>query len=160
MNVKLIVMPMKFGYVALGGTFDWFHIGHETLIEKAVEIGRWVTIGITSDRFSGKDVEPFNMRKKAVTDFLRKIDYNNYQIVVLEDPFGPAASDSSMEALVVSDETYGRAVELNTIRSEKGLNKLEIIRLPMLAAEDGQPISSSRIRNGEIDRIGRLIKKG
>jgi phosphopantetheine adenylyltransferase len=37
------------------------------------------------------------------------------------------------------------------------MKELEIIRIPMLHAEDGGPLSASRIRNEEIDRNGRIL---
>ncbi|MGZ7050297.1 MAG: adenylyltransferase/cytidyltransferase family protein, partial [Methanobacterium sp.] len=45
---------MKFKNVAVGGTFDHFHKGHEKLINKAFEIGHNVLIGVTSDKFGGE----------------------------------------------------------------------------------------------------------
>ncbi|MFV2040405.1 MAG: phosphopantetheine adenylyltransferase [Candidatus Hydrothermarchaeales archaeon] len=151
---------MVYRHVALGGTFDRFHRGHEMLIEKAVELGDFVTIGITTDRFSGKDVEPFETRKNAVEEYLNRSKNKGYRIAVLEDPFGPAVSDDTMDALVISEETFARGVELNSLRRKRGLPELELVKLPMVNAEDGRPISSSRIRQGEIDRTGCLIKKG
>lgn len=151
---------MVYRHVALGGTFDHFHRGHEALIKKAVELGDFVTIGVTSDRFAGRDCEPYKERKKTVERFLGRLGCNSYSLVKLEDPFGPATTDETLEALVVSEETYGRAVELNQIRREAGLDELKIDNIVMLPAEDGGPLSSSRIRTGEINRMGRLIKKG
>jgi pantetheine-phosphate adenylyltransferase len=147
---------MVYRHVALGGTFDHFHKGHEVLIKKAVEIGNYVTVGVTSDRFAGRESEPYEVRKTAVERNLGRLGCKGYSLVSLEDTFGPATTDESMDALVVSEETYGRAVELNRIRKEDGLEELEIIRIPMLHAEDGGSLSSSRIRQGEIDRKGRL----
>ncbi len=151
---------MVYRHVALGGTFDRFHLGHERLIERAVEIGDFVTLGITTNRFSGKYVEPFETRKNAVEEYLNRLKYRGYGIVVLEDPFGPAASDDTMDMLIISEETFDRGVELNSLRRKRGLKELELVKLPMVSAEDGRPFSSSRIRHGEIDRMGRLIKKG
>ena len=34
---------------------------------------------------------------------------------------------------------------------------LDILVIDMVSAEDGQPISSTRIRKGEIDKMGNLI---
>ncbi|GBE18767.1 phosphopantetheine adenylyltransferase [archaeon BMS3Abin16] len=159
-HATLACLSMKMCHTVLGGTFDRFHLGHERLIERAVEIGDFVTIGITSDRFSGKDVEPFETRQKAVERYLKSRGCEKYRIVVLNDPFGPTLTDHSMDRLIVSEETYLRALELNRLRTSKGLKELEIIRMPMVGAEDGRPISSSRIRQGEINRTGCLIKKG
>jgi pantetheine-phosphate adenylyltransferase len=148
---------MVFKHVALGGTFDHFHKGHEVLLRKAVEIGDSITVGITSDRLAGRESEPYEVRKTAVERNLERLGCKRYFIVSLEDPFGPATTDESMDSLVVSEETYSRAIELNRIRKEGGLEELEIIRIPMLHAEDRGSLSSSRIRQGEIDRNGRIL---
>ncbi|MFQ5800860.1 MAG: phosphopantetheine adenylyltransferase [Candidatus Hydrothermarchaeales archaeon] len=147
---------MRYGHVVVGGTFDYFHRGHIALIKRAVELGGFVTIGVTSNRFAGRSVEPYEVRKAAVEGFVETLGCEEYTIVKLEDPFGPAANDPSMEALVVSDETFERALELNRIRRKAGLKELEIIKVPMIYAEDGGSLSSSRIRKGEIDREGRI----
>jgi pantetheine-phosphate adenylyltransferase len=145
---------MAYRHVAVGGTFDSFHIGHMALVEKAVQCGGFITLGVTSDRFAGRTTETYEKRKAAVEEFIRKLGCEGYRIIKLEEPFGPAASDKTMDAIVVSDETFDRALALNKIRIEAGLKTLEIIKIPMLLAEDGGPLSSSRIRNGEINREG------
>jgi pantetheine-phosphate adenylyltransferase len=141
----------------VGGTFDNFHLGHKGLIKKAFESGDFITIGITSNKFAGMDLETFEERKSAVKIFLNKIGCRSYSVVKLEDPFGPAKSDESMDAIVVSEETFKGADELNKIRGVSGLKELAIIKIPMLQADDGKALSSSRIRKGEIDREGRLM---
>jgi pantetheine-phosphate adenylyltransferase len=148
---------MHYRHVAVGGTFDHFHIGHEQLIKKAFETGGFITIGITSNIFAGKDLDPFEARKSEVEIFLDKIGCKTYSIVELEDPFGPAVSDESIDAIVISEETFTRAVELNKIRDGSGLEELAIIKIPMLLAADGKVLSSSRIRKGEIDRWGSVL---
>ena len=60
--------------------------------------------------------------------------------------------------IVVSEETFDVAVEINRIRKERGMTEMEIVKIPMIKAEDGRPISSSRIKKGEIDEEGRLIR--
>src|SRR3989442_13113549 len=40
--------------VAVGGTFDILHIGHEKLLAKAFEIGELVLVGVTGDRLVSK----------------------------------------------------------------------------------------------------------
>ena len=147
---------MKFQHVAVGGTFDRFHKGHKALLEKTLELGRRVTIGLTSDGFSGRGVEPYENRKECLERHMHSLGAENYVITQLEDPFGPARTDGSMDALVVSEETFERGLELNRLRRLSGLNELEIISIPMVKSDDGEVISSSRIRMGEIDSEGRV----
>ena len=72
----------------------------------------------------------------------------------MEDNWGPAALGENFEGIIVSQETEKMASELNQVRKERGVVPLEVIVVPMVAAYDGNRISSSRIRAGEIDSRG------
>lgn len=147
-------------HVCLGGTFEYIHEGHISLLKKAFEIGDEVTIGITDDMLIqklGKRAKSFGERKKNLEKFLENREWRKKAIIVpLSDIYGPAAHDD-FDAIVVSPETFERAKKINEIRREKNLNELEIIKIPFVMAEDGIPISSSRIKSGEI-KNGRRIK--
>jgi pantetheine-phosphate adenylyltransferase len=82
----------------------------------------------------------------------------NYLISKLHTNFGPAVVFGEVEVLVASSETAVRGRELNEIRRAKGLKPIEIVSVKLLKADDGQPISSTRIRLGQIDSSGRLLK--
>lgn len=150
---------MKYRHVAVGGSFDVFHRGHKALLEKALKSGRYVTIGITSDAFSSKIKASYTERKSIVQQYLERAGTKEYTLIELTDPFGPTTTDETMEAIVVSEETYPRALEINRIREKKGLKKLSVITISMVLAEDGGSLSSSRIRKGEIDAEG-TVRKG
>jgi pantetheine-phosphate adenylyltransferase len=81
---------------------------------------------------------------------------SNFQIVPLNDDWGPSVIEEAFTAIIVSEETKKTAEKINTIRNKNGKNKLEIIIVPFVKAYDGQKISSSRIRNNEIDSNGML----
>jgi pantetheine-phosphate adenylyltransferase len=148
----------KYHKVAVGGTFDQFHQGHRILLEKAFQIGEKVIIGVTSDEFGGAkgEIEPCNIRMSNLNTLIK--GKSNYLLARLEEPYGPTVEDESIDALVVSQETEPIAQEINHIRREKGIKTLDIITINMVLAEDGKPISSTRIRKGEIDNKGTLIK--
>ena len=42
----------KFKKVAVGGTFDQLHKGHKNLIEKALELGDRLVLGLTTDKMA------------------------------------------------------------------------------------------------------------
>ncbi|MGZ7109366.1 MAG: phosphopantetheine adenylyltransferase [Methanobacterium sp.] len=149
---------MKFKNVAVGGTFDHFHKGHEKLINKAFEIGHNVLIGVTSDKFGGEkgNIEPCSRRISELEEFLQKFD-SPYIVKRLEEPFGPTIYNPQIDAIVVSLETKPTADEINEIRQKKGMEPLKIFIIDCVLADDGKPISSSRIRNHEIDINGKVI---
>ncbi len=148
----------KYDKVAVGGTFDKFHAGHRLLIEKAFQIGDNVLIGVTSDEFGGMkgEIEPCNVRMSNLNSLLE--DRSNYLLARLEEPYGPTVNDKSIDAIVVSPETEPTAQIINQIRKGNGLKPLDIITIGMVLAQDGKPISSTRIRKGEIDSRGKVIK--
>jgi pantetheine-phosphate adenylyltransferase len=88
---------------------------------------------------------------------LNKCD-GKYIISRLEDPYGPTLYADDIEAIIVSEETKPTALQINKERIKKGLKPLDIITMTMVLSEDGKPISSTRIRKGEIDVKGMLIK--
>ncbi len=153
---------MKFKKVAAGGTFDHLHDGHVALLEKAFEIGECVYIGICADemvKVKGCGVQPLEQRLSSLHQILGERGFGGRaEVVVIYDPHGPAATDPNLEAIVVSPETKKRAEEINERRRASGLRELWIVEIPFVLAEDGEPISSTRIRAGEIDVHGKLLK--
>ncbi len=152
-------MVKKYSKVAVGGTFDKFHYGHRKLLSKAFEIGDFVEIGVTSNNFASYkgDIESCSVRMSNLNDFLSD-DYSNFHISRLDDSFGPTVSDASFDAIVVSEETEPTAVEINNIRKSKGMPLLDIVVISFVLAGDNIPISSTRIRAGEIDKKGHILK--
>jgi len=147
----------KYRKVAVGGTFDKFHEGHRLLIETAFQIGDEILIGVTSDEFGGLkgEIEPCDVRMSNLNSLLK--NRSNYIIARLEEHYGPTVDEDSIDAIVVSSETEATAKKINQIRQEKGMKPLDIITISMVLAQDGKPISSTRIRRGEIDSRGKVI---
>ena len=158
-------MKEKYDVVATGGTFDVIHIGHLALLSKAFEIGKKVIIGVSSDAFASvkKGNNKLNHNyEQRVGNLKEKIEekFGNvtYEISKLDDLYGPTVIYGQVEAIVSSTETAVNGHLINEIRSKNGLKPLNIISVNMIQAEDGNPISSTRIRNGEIDSTGKLLK--
>lgn len=144
--------------LAVGGTFSPLHSGHTYLLKKALNYGDEIIIGLTSDKMIDKDVKKFKKRKKNLIDFLDRQDLDSsYEIVKIEDKYGPAIKEK-FDAIVISPETKKIAKEINQKRNKKDLKSLEIITADYILAEDWKPISSSKIRNGEINKKGKIIK--
>jgi pantetheine-phosphate adenylyltransferase len=154
----------RFRVVAIGGTFDEIHAGHIALLAKAFEVGGMVIIGITSDQFAvahkGKRLNhDFSERVAILKELISgKFGSVKFEIAKLDSVFGPAVTSGDVEALVASTETQEKGARLNEIRRKNGRKPVEIISVDMVKAEDGLPISSTRIRAGEIDINGRLLR--
>jgi pantetheine-phosphate adenylyltransferase len=154
----------KFRKVAVGGTFDEFHRGHKVLLMKAFEIGEHVLIGLCSDEFVRKMGKPhitasYEERLKELWAFLKTLGLSDKaEIVPLNDSYGITVTDKCIEALVVSEETERIAIKINQKRTEARLPPLAIVTIKMVPAENYKPISTTRIRQGEIDREGHLLK--
>ena len=50
-------------------------------------------------------------------------------------------------------------MKINQLRKEKGYSALEIIAINMVPSENCAPISTTKIRKGEIDHEGHLLKQ-
>jgi pantetheine-phosphate adenylyltransferase len=156
-------MQKKFKTVAVGGTFDELHKGHRVLLLKAFDLGEQVQIGLCSDNFAKRLSKPhmtasYDQRLRELEAFLQKNGLSKRaKIVRIDDPFGPTLSEQGLEALVVSKETEPNASLINKKRKEAGLPPLQIVAIDMIPSENHLPISTTRIRCGEIDREGRLL---
>ncbi len=64
--------------------------------------------------------------------------------------------EEGVQAMVVSEEKSFQGEILNKLRAEKNLPSIKIVVVPMVLAEDGKIISTTRIRNSEIDYEGNL----
>lgn len=154
----------KFLIVATGGTFDEIHVGHIALLARAFQIGNRVIIGVSSDGFAvkkGKKINhDFEARIRTLKRTIKKeFGDVNYEIAKLDADFGPAVITGDVEALVVSTETQSKGEFLNEMRVKKGLQPVEVVAVELVKAEDDSTISSTRIRAGEIDSHGRLLKE-
>ncbi|MDG7050691.1 MAG: pantetheine-phosphate adenylyltransferase [Nitrososphaerota archaeon] len=152
----------KFQLVAMGGTFDIIHKGHLTLLEGAFSVSTKVIIGLTSDELATKKgkklnhdyLQRFNTLKQTIE---KKFPNRDFVISKLDNDFGPAVLEANVQALVVSGETEPQGDALNKLRAQKNLPPVEIVTIPMVLAKDGTRISTTRIRNSEIDTQGNLL---
>lgn len=152
---------MKYRTVATGGTFDHIHRGHVALLTKSFEVGNRVVIGVTSDAFAKKEGklpdQPYEERVRSLERLIHeKFPGRDYLIARLDDYFGPGIASPEVEAIVVSRETAKRVSIANALREAKGFPPLKVEEVDYVLAEDSKPISSTRIRKGEIDQEGKL----
>jgi len=152
----------EFSLIATGGTFDIIHRGHLTLLSTAFAISDKVIIGLTSDELAEKKgkltINQYETRLENLTTVISKEFPNaTFQINKLDNDFGPAVLEKEVKALIVSNETSNQGPILNQLRAEKKLPPVKIITVPMFLAKDGTKISTTRIKNSEIDTEGNLL---
>lgn len=140
------------------------HKGHKALLLKALRIAGKngsVFIGLTADEFTQNkaNVLSFQERKKAIEHFIAENNaLHQVEIQPLYDAYGPSI-EGDFDAIVVSPETQSTAHEINQRRKSLKKKQLQIIVVPFILADDKKPISSTRIRNKEIDGQGTVLRK-
>jgi cytidyltransferase-like protein len=154
----------KYRKVAVGGTFDQLHSGHKALLDRAFDVADQVVIGLTSDNFVAKmnkqhKTASYQDRQRDLEAYLAERGWRGrFEIVPLEDSFGLTLKARGLEAIVVSEETEHVAEAINRERQSEGHKSLGIETVCMVPAENQNPISTTRIRRGEIDRNGHMLQ--
>ncbi|NLZ31272.1 MAG: phosphopantetheine adenylyltransferase [Methanomicrobiales archaeon] len=150
--------------VMVGGTFDPLHSGHKKLLARSFELAGSdgeVIIGLTTDEFAGAKVHPvrsYQERLESVASFIEKRGYTaKWKVEPLSDRYG-SSLNVDFDILVVSEETFPVALEINELRRQRGRGRVDLHEISCVLAEDGRRISSTRVYRGEIDRHGRLIR--
>ena len=140
----------------IGGTFDRFHAGHMTLISAGLEYCKNIQVWITNDdlaRSKDQRIQDWYARESglidATSEFSSRITTHR-----LDDRFGPSLQPTQASAIVCTTETMQGCLEINSLRENDGFPPLDIISVDRVNSWDGGPISSSRIRDGKIDREG------
>jgi len=150
--------------VCLGGTFNILHKGHKKLFDKAIEVAGEkgiLYIGLTRGEVikKKKNIKPFEERKNEIESyFSRQKKTPIIKIIQINSKYDQSLTYDDYDIIVVSPETIITAYEINRKRKELGNNLLEIVQIPFILADDGKPISSSRIFKKEIDIDGRILK--
>ena len=140
------------------------HAGHRHLLSEAFKLGDMVLIGVTNDQLvltlhKKHQVRSFSSRVRDLNRFLKtRCWVSRARVTALHEPYGPAARRKKLQALIVSKGTLASARRLNRLRRQNGLQPLDLFVVDLLKAADGKPISTTRIRNGEIDVQGRVLK--
>ncbi len=144
--------------MVFAGTFDRLHEGHRHLLRTALRLGQHVAIGLTTDRMvswkkDAERIQSYEERRRAVEAFLREeCPEGRWTVFPIDTVEGGADKMADLEALVVSDEisVVKNAFAINELRERNGLRRFHIVVVPRVRTRDGRPLSSSRLRRGEV----------
>lgn len=150
---------MKLHHVVCGGTFDHFHSGHAQLLLSCFRGGEKVTVGITDGAMVrhkryNYSIQSYTVRKNAVLRFAA-LHKKTIEIVKLHDIFGPTIKKNDFEALFLTKDTSEGGKKINEVRLKLGMKPLLLYVVPLVQDENGEVISSERVRQGMITRAGR-----
>jgi len=134
--------PSLYPVVALGGTFDHLHAGHKILLSMAAWIASTkVIVGVTDDALLTKKVnrhvmEDLSTRISRVRSFLQLFRPGLvYDIVPINDVYGPTGWDADIQALVVSKETLSGANSIASHRASHSLPALRTFVIDVISSE-------------------------
>ncbi|HVT00719.1 MAG TPA: pantetheine-phosphate adenylyltransferase [Patescibacteria group bacterium] len=156
---------MKYKHSVLGGTFDHLHIGHKHFIKAALEHSESLTIGLTVEElYKNKafaySILSYEAREKELKEFLREEGFlDKTKIVPIKDFYGITLDQENIDAIFVTRHGEKAARLINKKRHGKGFRKLSVNLVNFARGNDGNVISSTRIRAGLIDRNGFSYKK-
>ncbi len=153
MNAVKIKKPFKL--VGLGGTFDHLHDGHRFLLKIGAKLGDHVAIalateGLLKNKKYRNKIESYEVREANLRSYLKKelnMSRNSYTIIPLNDPYGIATTDPTLEAHVSSLETHQISLKINEERVKNGLSPLILVIIPIVNDLEGKKISSTEIRS-------------
>jgi len=157
-----------YSHVVLGGTFDRLHPGHKVLLSTAVlRCDTRLTVGVTSPALLSRKtlpelIQPVEDRMRGVESFLSQVRPDiERNVVMIDDPFGPAITLPEIQCIVASLETEAGCVKINEKRQEAGLSQLDIELIDLAEDTDRQlsieeeKISSS---SGRIRLLGTRLR--
>ncbi|KAK9530313.1 hypothetical protein VZT92_011822 [Zoarces viviparus] len=145
--------------VVVGGTFDRLHGAHKTLLNISCLLANRRLIICVCDHAMLKKkvlkelVEPYSLRAQRLQEFLQDIKPSlQVEIMPLEDPYGVAVVDPSLQCIVVSEETRRGGEAVNKKRMENGLPPLILHEIQLLkdahhTETEEEKISSSSLRS-------------
>ena len=124
-----------------------------------------MALGLTTDQMLAyksdrKLIQSYNERHAELEKFIQsEFEIERLDIFPIETTEGGADKMKDLEALIVSDEigVVQNAFDINQMRIDNGLKRFHIIVIPRVRTKDGRPLSSSRIRRGEIFHEDELI---
>jgi cytidyltransferase-like protein len=149
---------MKLNHAIVAGTFDHLHQGHQKLLTTALQSAHHLSCGLTQKHFTRKKplaslIQSLTLRRQELSQFLSPRS-NRWSIFALNDPLEPAVSSLHLDSIVASTETAPTVNKINHLRRQKGLKSLHPVIINLIKSTDQHRLSSTRIRQGQVNRQG------
>lgn len=169
---QFVASTKMFKNVCLGGTFDGIHAGHKVLFNEATKIcSERLVVGVTDrdmikNKVTWELIAPIETRMQEVKRYLTGVNPNlTYEIVAINDIYGPTIEDESLECIVVSEETVKGAHKINDIRKGKGWPALDIRIVNLVQDNSTSDAAMSRLNERKVssslmrlEKLGTLIR--
>jgi pantetheine-phosphate adenylyltransferase len=143
--------------VVFAGTFDHLHEGHKYILRIALKLSENLLVGLATEKLlarkkSKEKIQDYSQRHETLMRFFKDEGVlGRCEIFAIDTIEGGADKIEDLDALIVSDEmsVVNNAFSINELRAQNGLRRFHIIVIPRVRSQDGQPLSSSRRRDGE-----------
>jgi len=145
-------------HAVIAGTFDHLHKGHQKLLTTALKSAKAISCGLTSNNLTKNKslsslIQPSQTRLQALNHFFS--DYpNSINIFPLTHPLRPAITSAKFDSIIASTTTQTTVNQINQLRLKNHLKPLKPIIIDLIKSSDNQSLSSTRIRQGQINRQG------
>jgi GTP-dependent dephospho-CoA kinase len=148
---------MKFNHSIVAGTFDHLHSGHLKLLQTALAKSYQVSIGLTQSNLTQTKslfelIESQPTRALTLKQFLRQA--TNFSIFPLTSPLKPANTSNQFDSIIASIDTQPTVSKINHLRLNHNLRPLKTHFINLVKSTDHLTLSSTRIRQGQVNRQG------
>ncbi len=145
--------------------FDRLHVGHEVLIDRLRDMPNPVAVVADGELVAHElemaaIIQPATTRLKKLEGYLAATGLNEMIPVRVVSSFAELVSAHSPTSFLMfegpcCEEIEARALSLR--KQQLGFKDI-VEHLKPMRADDGDKVSSARIRKGEIDRLGRHLR--
>jgi uncharacterized protein (UPF0218 family)/phosphopantetheine adenylyltransferase len=144
--------------------FDRFHLGHQALVDRLVELPDPVAI-VTADDLMGKDLElmkiiqPAEYRLKKLNEYLESLQLRTQIRTEIFTQFDEILNLKGSANFLMYQGPCCTEIESGALDHRKTVLKYSdtLEYLKPVRADDGDKLTSARIRQGIIDRTGKRL---